>query len=154
MIDKLNIEEIVNEFINGGDIFLVAVRLSSTGKITVLIDKKSGITIEECAGLSRFIEKRLDRDVKDYELQVSSPGLDMPFIVREQYYKNEGRKIEVIDTGGKKYTGILKNVNEGGFEITIEVRSKSQGKKKNFEITDISFNYEQVKSAREFVAFK
>lgn len=62
MIDKTKIEQIVLEHINGRGLFLVAVRLSSTGKITVLVDRKEGISIEECAELSRFIENHLNRD--------------------------------------------------------------------------------------------
>lgn len=154
MNDKTKIEKIVAEFIRGKELFLVAIRVSSTGKITVLADRKGGITIEECAELSRFIEKNLDRDSEDYELQVSSPGIDMPFLVKEQYYKNEGRRIEVIDFEGKKYSGTLKNVTDGGFELEAEIKVKTGGKKKSTEIKDVSFNYEQVKSAREILIFK
>lgn len=154
MNDKTNIEKIVGEFIKGKGLFLVAIRKSSTGKITVLVDRKEGITIAECAELSRFIEKSLNRDIEDYELQVSSPGIDMPFLVKEQYYKNEGRHIEVIDSEGKKYSGTLKNVTDGGFELETGIKVKTGGKKKSIEIKDLSFNYEQVKSAREIVTFK
>ena len=154
MTDKAKVEKIVNEFIKGTGLFLVAVRISATGKITVLADRKEGITVEECAGLSRFIEKHLDRNIEDYDLQVSSPGLDMPFLVKEQYLKNEGRRIEIIDSEGHKYSGTLKNVTDGGFELETEVKVKNSGKKKAVEIKDISFNYEQVKSAREIVTFK
>jgi len=154
MNDKTKIEKIVSEFISGRELFLVAIRFSSTGKITVLVDRKEGITIEECAELSRFIEKNLDRDIEDYELQVSSPGIDMPFLVKEQYYKNEGRLIEVIDFEGKKYSGTLKNVTDGGFELEAEIKVKTGGKKKTQEIKELSFNYEQVKSAREILIFK
>ena len=53
----------------------------------------NGITIDECASLHRHIENNLDREKEDFELQVSSPGLDMPFAVIDQYYKNEGEKL-------------------------------------------------------------
>jgi ribosome maturation factor RimP len=154
MTEKAVIEKLVDEHIKGSGVFLVAVKVSANGKITVLIDRKERITIEECAELSRFIEKHLDRDLEDYELQVSSPGLDMPFLVVQQYYKNEGRQIEVTDTDGEKYRGVLKNVTDGGFELETGVTGKSGSKGKPAEIKDISFNYEQVKSAREIVTFK
>jgi ribosome maturation factor RimP len=154
MIDKIEIEKLVSEFIKGTGLFLVAVKISSSGKITVLADKKDGITIEECAGLSRFIEKNLQHDEEDYELQVSSPGLDMPFIVTEQYSKNVGRKIEVVDSEGRKYSGILKNVTSGGFELEIEMKADIKGKAKSVMIKELSFNYDPVKSAREIVMFK
>ncbi len=71
----------VEEFIKGTGLFLVSVKVSSANRIIVLADKNEGITIDECAAMHRYIEKGLDRDKEDFELQVSSPGLDMPFIV-------------------------------------------------------------------------
>jgi len=153
MTDKAKIEKLVSEYIHGTGLFLVAVKVSATGKITVLADRKDGITIEECAGISRFLENNLDRDAEDFELMVSSPGLDMPFLVVEQYYKSEGKRIEVVDTTGAKVSGILKNVGPGGFDLETEEKKKT-GKGKAIEKRDISFNYEQVKSAREVLTFK
>jgi ribosome maturation factor RimP len=101
-----------------------------------------GIRIDECVALHRHLEKNLDHDAEDFELQVSSPGLDMPFGVIEQYHKNEGRRVEVTDTDGIKSNGILKNVTIGGFELETEVRVKGKPKETN----DISFNFDQVKS--------
>jgi ribosome maturation factor RimP len=150
MIDKGRIENLVKEFTGGTGLFLVAVKISSAGKITILADKKEGITIDECGSISRFIEKNLNRDEEDYELQVSSPGLYMPFLVNEQYYKSEGKKVEVINKEGEKYSGLLKNVTDGGFEIETEVRVKGKSKEKK----ELSFNYDQVKSTREVVSFK
>jgi ribosome maturation factor RimP len=144
MVEKSKIETLVTEFINGTGVFLVAVKVSSSNRITILVDTMQGIRIDECVALHRHIEKSLDRNVEDFELQVSSPGLDMPFGVIEQYYKNEGRKIEVINTDGTKYDGILKDVTGGGFELETEVRVKGQPK----ETKDVSFNFDQVKSAK------
>ena len=154
MTDKSKIERLVEEYVSGKGLFAVAVRISSTGKITVLVDRKEGITIEECAGLSRFLEKNLDRNIEDFELQVSSPGLDMPFLVIDQYRKNEGKQVEVVGLDGKKYRGMLKNVTEGGFELEIPETVKKGSKRTAHETKDISFNYEQVKSAKETVSFK
>jgi ribosome maturation factor RimP len=150
MIDKETVTAIVKEYIDGTNLFLVGVKVSSSNRITVLADKKEGITIDECVALHRHIEGRLDRDDEDYELQVSSPGLDMAFSVPEQYYKNEGKNVEVVDAEGSKYTGVLKNVNSGGFELETEVKAKGRPK----ELKDISFNYDKVKSARVVLIIK
>jgi ribosome maturation factor RimP len=150
MIDKQDIQGIVEEFIKGTDLFIVAVKVSSSNRIIVLADKKGGITIDECAAIHRHIEMNIDRDKEDYELQVSSPGLDMPFAVLEQYYKNEGEKVEVIDLDGTKQSGKLKNVTEGGFELEAELKRKGKTK----EIKDISFNFDQVKSTRVILTIK
>jgi len=150
MIDRGKIEEMVKEFIRGTDLFLVAVKVSASNRITVLADSKKGITIDECALLHRHIEKGLDRDTMDFELQVSSPGLEMPFIVMDQYYKNEGRKVSVTDNDGMKYTGILKNVTRGGFDLEIEVKVKGKAR----EVRDLPFNFDQVKTAKIVITIK
>jgi ribosome maturation factor RimP len=150
MIEKNRIEEIVKEFIIGTDLFLVSVKVSSANRITVLADKKGGITIDECVSIHRHIENNLNRDEMDYELQVSSPGLDAPFSVIEQYYKNEGKKVEVIDNEGNRHSGILKNVTDGGFELEVEVKVKG----KSHELREFSFNFEQVKSTRIILTIK
>jgi ribosome maturation factor RimP len=150
MVEKQKIEELVDEFIKGTGLFLVAVKVSSSNRITVFADRNEGITIDECAGIHRHIEKNIDREKEDFELQVSSPGLDLPFVVIEQYYKNAGRKVEVIDNEGSRYTGNLKNVTTGGFELETEVRVKGKTK----ELKDISFNFEQIKSTRVILTIK
>lgn len=150
MTGQKEIEEMVEGFIEGTGLFLVSVKVGSAGRIKVLVDRNEGITIDECAALHRQLETRLDREREDFELQVSSPGLDTPFLVIEQYYKNEGRKVEVIDNEGSKFEGILKNVTNGGFELSTEVRVKGKPK----EIKDISFNFEDIKSTRIVLTIK
>jgi ribosome maturation factor RimP len=150
MVEKQKIQGLVEEFIKGTGLFLVAVKVSSSNRITVLADKNEGITIDECAGIHRHIEKNIDREKEDFELQVSSPGIDLPFGVIEQYFKNEGRKVEVIDNEGSVYTGKLKNVTEGGFELETEIKVKGKAK----ELKDISFNSDQIKSTRVILTIK
>jgi ribosome maturation factor RimP len=150
MIEKQKIQGMVEEFIKGTGLFLVAVKVGGSNRITILADKNNGITIDECAAIHRHIENSLDRDIEDFELQVSSPGLDLPFGVIEQYFKNEGRKVEVTDTEGSKYTGKLKNVTEGGFELETEIKIKGKPK----ELKDISFNFDQVKATRVILTIK
>ena len=150
MIDKATIEKSAREYMRGTGLFLVAVRVSSSNRITVLADRNEGITINECAALHRHIEKDLDQDNEDFELMVSSPGLDMPFGVTEQYYKNEGNKVFVVDNEGQKYTGKLKNVTSGGFELETEIKVKGKPR----EIKDISFNFDQIKTTKIVLTIK
>ena len=68
----------------------------------------------------------------------------MPFGVIEQYYKNEGKKVSVVNNEGQEYSGMLKNVTAGGFEIETEIKVKGKVK----EHKDISFNFDQVKTTK------
>jgi ribosome maturation factor RimP len=150
MIAKDKIRKLVEEQIEGTDLFIVDVKISSANKITVLVDTPGGITIDECISVSRYIEKNLDRDKEDFELMVSSPGLDMPFSVLEQYFKNEGKKVTVVDNEGTKYQGRLKNITAGGFELEVEVKKKGE----QDLIKEISFNFSQIKTVKTFIDFK
>lgn len=149
MIEKNQIEQLVEEYVKDTQVFLVAVKVSASNRIIVLADTMKGITIDECVALHRFLESRLDRDKIDYELQVSSPGLDSTFVVTNQYYKNEGKEVEVMDTGGEKFTGKLKNVTGGGFELETEIKKKGMPR----QLKDVSFNYDHVKSTRILLKF-
>ena len=60
------------------------------------------VTINDCVELSRHIESNLDRENEDFELNVSSAGLDQPFKVFRQYLKNINKDISVIKTDGQK----------------------------------------------------
>ena len=150
MIEKNKIEEVVRGLIVGSDVFLVSVKVSASNKIIIHVDKNSGITIDECVTIHRGIEQCFNRDEEDYELQVSSPGLDSPFIVIEQYFKNEGKRVEVLDNEGKKYTGLLKNVTTGGFELETEIKVKGKPK----ETVELSFNFDQIKYVKTILIIK
>ncbi len=149
MITKDHIRKLAEAHISGTGIFLVDVRLSSTGRITVLIDRTEGVTIDDCAMLSRQISNDLGEEVGDYELNVSSPGLDMPLLVLQQFMKNEGRMVDVVTNEGERFTGTMMNVTTGGFDLKTE---KKTGK----EITETvrSFNFEDVKSVKVIISFK
>lgn len=150
MIEKDHIENIVKESIKGTELFLAGVKVSASNRIIIMADTKAGITIDECALLHRQIESKLDRDKEDFELLVSSPGLDLPFQVIEQYEKNEGRMVEVLEKEGVKHTGTLKNVTKGGFDLLTEKKIKGKGKEQKV----VSFNFEQVKATRVLLTIK
>ena len=75
MVEKQSIQGLVEEFIKGTGLFLVAVKVSSSNKITVLADKNEGITIDECAAIHKHIEKSLDRDKEDLSYRYRRPVL-------------------------------------------------------------------------------
>ena len=150
MITKDHIRKLAENHISGTGIFLVDVRLSSTGRITVLIDRNEGVTIDDCAEMSRYISQELGEEVGDFELNVSSPGLDMPLLVIEQYRKNEGRMVDVVSNDGSREKGTLINVTQGGFDLRVDSKQKKN------ETTSVirSFNFEDVKSVKVIISFK
>ena len=124
MIDKNVVKHLVEEWLEGKDYFLVDIEISSDNRIVVEIDHADGVWIEDCVALSRFIEERLDREVEDYELEVGSAGLGQPFKVPQQYVNFIGKEVEVLDADGKKYKGLLKNVEGNQFTVTVKEKVK------------------------------
>jgi ribosome maturation factor RimP len=130
MISKEYIQTLVKEKIEGSSIFIVDITVGGSQQINVLIDKPEGVSIDECVSVSRHIEGSLDREEQDFELQVSSPGLDMPFKVQEQYQKNIGRTVKVYTKDNKKHEGVLAEVTADFVVLKWQEKERLEGKKK------------------------
>lgn len=145
MIDKNLVENVVNEWLQGKEYFLVDVTVSADDCIVVTIDHAEGVWIEDCAELSRFIESRLDRDKVDYELEVGSAGLGQPFRVRRQYDIHVGQIVETQTRDGHKYQGTLVEVVDDGFTLEVEQRVKPDGAKRaKKEHVAMIFRFDEV----------
>lgn len=138
MINKKIVTEIVQNKIQGSDIFLVDITVSKSFKIDVYVDSPNGVNIKQCVDISRAIESSFDREEHDFELQVSTPGLDSPFKVEEQYLKNIGREVEIKLIDEQKIKGILLRVEPDFIEIEVSKKVKVEGKKKKQNLTEKS----------------
>lgn len=149
MIAKEEVVSLVEEFLKDSDIFLVDVVVRPGNCIVIEIDNVDGISIENCAGINRYVEDHLDREKEDYELEVGSAGLTSPFKVLKQYQKNIGSEIEVLSKDGRKLYGLLTSVNEDSFVLTIKKMVKPEGSKRKVEVAEeLAFQYEEVKHAK------
>jgi len=140
MITGEFITDLVTKHIGGTDIFLVEVLVKPGNAITVHVDRPEGISIDECVKISRYLNENLDRDVEDYSLEVSSPGLSGAFKVKQQYEKNLGREIEVLYTDGIKVKGKLQKVSDEGVVLNV------QG-------DDEEISFEEIKTAKAIISF-
>ena len=154
MISKDFIKEIIKKELTDDDQFIAELKIDSQNRISVFVDSLSGFSIDDCVKISRAIEGNLDREVEDFELQVSTPGLELPFRVPQQYFKNIDRKIEVKCKDGKKYQGVLTNITDDSFTITYTEMVKVEGKKKKQEVTQTpTFKMNEVET-KVIVSFK
>ena len=140
MINSETIIEFIEPHIQGTDIFVVEVTVKAGNSIRVHVDRPDGISIDECVQVSRYLNESLDRDMEDYSLEVSSPGLGGPLRVKQQYEKNMGRPIDVLFSDGIRTTGKLQSVSDKGFII--------KGKEGEKEIT-----FEEVKTVKAIISF-
>ncbi len=154
MVSKNKIESIVNEWVKANDCFLVDVKTPTSG-ILVFIDKPTGVTLEECAALNKHITAQLEPEGvwENHELEVSSPGMDQPLKVYQQYQRRVGRELKVITTSGTSLQGILKSASEKGIEV-LESVSRKENKKKIINETLHHLDYDQVKEAKLILSFK
>ena len=156
MISKNRIIELaqerINELDNGN--YLVNVSVSAKNVILVKMDNlNQGVSIKDCVSVSRNIEHNLDREAQDFELKVSSPGLDQPFMVYEQYLKNVGKTIEVI-LNDSSLKGELLTVSPDEIELkqTEKIKNKTTKKKETLEtIHKILMN--DIKATRIVISF-
>ena len=155
MIDKNVVKELVEEWLQGKDYFLVDIEISEDDKIVVEIDHADGVWIEDCVELSRFIESKLNRDECDYELEVGSAGLGQPFKVARQYINFIGKEVEVLTADGKKVRGILKSVDGRDFVVAVKEKVKLEGKKRPAsQDVDHTYNMDEVKYTKYLISFK
>lgn len=144
MIDKEKIENIVNEFISLPQ-FLVDVTVSKANHIQVFIDSLESFDIEACRKISRAIENTLDRDKEDFQLDVSSPGLDKPFKVIQQYQKYHNRNIDVWTNEETFTNALLKEVNQDSIQIEITEKKKKEIK---------TYRFDEIVKAKPSISFK
>jgi ribosome maturation factor RimP len=154
MIDKVKIIQLAEEKLEDG-MFLVDLTVSNANVINVFVDGIDGVNIDQCIAISRNIEFNLDREVDDFELQVSSAGLGQPFKVFQQYQKNLGEEIEVVTVDGLKFVGTLVEVEKKGIKLETRNNEKVEGhKKKQLVIKQFDFEFEAMKSAKVIISFK
>lgn len=147
------IEKLVNQNLEGTDKFLVDVNVTSDSRIYVYLDSDEDLTVSDCIQVSRYIESNLDRDNEDFELLVSSSGLDRGFKVKRQYIKNIGREVQVILESGEKKAGILIAVDDN--EIELEVLPPDNKKKKTTVVTgNIKLLLKDIKETKAVISFK
>lgn len=154
MLSKENIENTVKEAIKDTDTFIVEVKMTSDNKIFVYADAPGGMPIEECVRISKFIEATYDRDEVDYELQVSSAGIDQPFKVVEQYQKHIDKNVHVVLKDGSTFDGIITEVINDTITLKWEEKIKVPGQKKK-EIKDEIENIkiDDIASAKAIINF-
>ncbi|MBL4709465.1 MAG: ribosome assembly cofactor RimP [Flavobacteriales bacterium] len=155
MISKGHIEELVKEKIADTEYFIVDIIISSSNQIRVEIDGNEGVNINDCVQISRHIEASFDREEVDFELTVSSAGMDQPFKILRQYQRYLGREVEIKTTKGEKLKGKLISANEERVEIETSRKERiEKKKKKQLIIENQLIPMEQVKETKVVISFK
>jgi len=106
---------------------LVDMQVSNHGRmLRIFIDKPGGVTVDDCAAVSRHLERLFAVEGVDYDrLEVSSPGLDRPLKKPADFARFAGRKAEVRmrtpdATGRRRFVGVLRGAADGRVSVELD----------------------------------
>ena len=128
MINGLEIKKVVEKKINEIGGFLVDLKVSSSNVISLSFDKMEGVNFDDCLKITKFIEENFDRDIEDYELNVSSAGLANPFKVEQQYIKNIGKTVNILLVNGERKSGKILSYDNKNLKIEVQKKKKETNK--------------------------
>jgi len=120
------LEGILETTLTGLGYELVDAQVSNRGRfVRIFMDKPGGITVEDCAAVSRHLSRLFEVEGIDYDrLEVSSPGMDRPLRRPVDFARFAGHKVDVRmrladATGRRRYVGVLRGID--GATATVEV---------------------------------
>jgi ribosome maturation factor RimP len=104
----------------------------------VVVDRDSGVTLDDIAEVSRAVSEVLDSEDDGmgrtpYVLEVTSPGVDRPLTEQRHWRRNLGRLVTVTvgpAGAGDEVTGRITAVEDGGVTIAVEAQGKPGAKKR------------------------
>ena len=142
-VQKLN--ELLQPLVEDLGYEFVGLKYNSNPKSSVLrvyIDHEDGIGIEDCETVSRETAALLD--VKDpirsqYNLEVSSPGLDRPLFTPAHYVQFAGQAAQLTlfapQDGRRKFSGPILGaegttvrIEQDGSEVALEIANIAKAK--------------------------
>jgi ribosome maturation factor RimP len=106
--------------------------------VRVVVDRDSGVTLDDIAEVSRAVSDALDQFDEGmgrtpYVLEVTSPGVDRPLTEARHWRRNLGRLVTVaIGPAGatEKVTGRITEVDDAGVVLAVEAAGKPGAKKR------------------------
>ena len=117
------VAKIIEPITQEENIELVDVEYKKVGKtlaLRIYIDKKLGITLDDCQRISRQVEDLIEvHDViaDPYVLEVSSPGLDRPLKKERDFIRNKEKRVRVKSfspiNGKKQRVGTIQDFKNG-----------------------------------------
>lgn len=154
MITEERVKSLIADKLEEKKCFVVEMNITTGNNINLEIDGMEGFSIQDCVDFSRAVESNLDREEEDFELHVSSPGLDKPFRVLQQYEKNAGREVRVVKDDGEVIKGELKEVSEKGIVVEYSYKEKIEGKKKKQTIVkEDEVGFDNIKETTLIISF-
>jgi len=125
---KAKIAELITPVLNAEGFDLIELKLArykQSSRLQVYVDSDHGVSIDDCARISKAIEPVLDAEnffAGSYALEVSSPGMDRPLETMRDFQRRIGNKVQVYfaDEKRKPVQGVLVGVDDHYIDVKIE----------------------------------
>ncbi len=115
--EQLELVDLIYRFENGRDM------------LRLLVDRPGGVTLGECIKINKMVREVLYQSnliVRQFVLEVNSPGLDRPIVTKRDFERNINKKIRLIAKNDKGTTdiviGSIKYAGEDKIILDVEGR--------------------------------
>ena len=95
--------------------------------LRIFIDKRGGITIDDCASISRELGDLIEAEnIIDltYVIEVSSPGLNRPLKKEDDFIHSVGKTVQLRMSrpvkGRRNFSGCLADIKEGRITLIMD----------------------------------
>ena len=126
MLIKDTLTHLILPLLNRRDVELVELAVSGSHRrqiVRIFVDRPDGITVDECAALSRDIADMLDtRNPIDgtYLLEVSSPGLTRPLKTDRDFERVVGKALRLVVDGLGVVVGTLLQIKADYLDVELQ----------------------------------
>ncbi len=124
------VRESIEPIVKGMGFDIVELRVNRSKRlldIELIVFGREGVSIEDCAEISRNIYPRLELlpECEGFVLKVSSPGTERLFKSNEEYAIFKGRGVKLLFPGESEWAkGIIGDVREQGFSFITGEESR------------------------------
>lgn len=130
MVAMTKLDDIIRSALKVCDLEYVGseMRTMSSGQmLRIFIDKDGGVTVDDCERASRQVSALLDVEdpfAGQYNLEVSSPGLDRPLFTKEHFERFTGSRVKIKlrapQEGRRNFVGVIKAINGDDIEVVVD----------------------------------
>lgn len=106
------------------------IRAGKFSTLRVYIDSPEGISVDDCADVSHQVSAVLDVEdpiSSNYNLEVSSPGMDRPLFKEAHYQAIIGEdvslRLRIPQDGRRNFKGQLTGCENGSIQVTVDGQS-------------------------------
>jgi ribosome maturation factor RimP len=149
MITEESIRTLIDTALEGTDKYLLDLSIKTGNNIYIYIEGDRIINIDDCVEVSRLVEGSLDREVEDFELHVSSAGIDQPLRLPRQFRKNVNRDLS-IELAEKV---IIKGTLLAAGDTSITIKPYPSKRKKDPVIESMEIAYADIVKALIIIKF-